>query len=211
MSIRFSFLLLPAYGLIALGCLARPAQAQVFTVDQADTVSSTNFRDITTFGPMGQSFIPTLTGLNAVELKLYNAQSTLGQVFVNVRQTNVTGAILGTSATTNILTPQDYYRFNFASLVALTPGQTYFLQPVETNTSNVLITGTPTDTYSAGSATGHDYFTIAFGIADLNFREGIVASTPEPCSIALLIGMGVSGAGFLVRRRRRNDGQILKV
>lgn len=31
----------------------------------------------------------------------------------------------------------------------------------------------------------------------------LTAATPEPGSIALLVGMGISGAGFLARRRRR--------
>jgi len=35
------------------------------------------------------------------------------------------------------------------------------------------------------------------------FSEHIVASTPEPGTVAMMVGMGISGATFLIRRKRK--------
>lgn len=42
----------------------------------------------------------------------------------------------------------------------------------------------------------------ASGIDDISVIQSAPLSTPEPGSIALLAGMGLSGAGFLARRRK---------
>jgi len=40
-------------------------------------------------------------------------------------------------------------------------------------------------------------------VQDLGFQTFVTAAVPEPGSVALLVGMGVSGAGFLARRRKQ--------
>jgi len=46
------------------------------------------------------------------------------------------------------------------------------------------------------------YFDSGSGTADTQFRIIVGPATPEPGNVAMLTGLGLSGAGFLIRRRR---------
>ena len=91
----------------------------------------------------------------------------------------------------------------------LTAGSTYYLYEAETGTEwnawNVnSIVETGPHLYSA------DNITYANGSNGQGaFRVTVTpAATPEPGSIALLVGMSISGAGFLIRRRRNANEAV---
>ncbi len=151
--------------------------------------------------PMGQSFTPAFSAIDFIRLQLFdiNPGNALGaMIVVNLRANSITGAVL--AATSPVFLPDGFGDFNlvgftnffFPVSVALTPGLTYYFQPVVQSG----------DAWSIGRfIQGSDYpgGTIYIngqpGSDDLWFREGVV---PEPSS-ALLVGLGV---GLLVWRRR---------
>ncbi|MGI8966985.1 MAG: PEP-CTERM sorting domain-containing protein [Limisphaerales bacterium] len=146
--------------------------------------------------PMGQSFTPSLSSINFVELRLIDtdgfnhAGSTLS---VNVRANSITGLTLGSSGP--IFTPDGFFGTNtflFSIPVALTPGITYYLQTVQAgdHVSSYVTAG-----YAGGSG-------ISKGVAsrdyDLWFREGVLV--PEPSSgFLFLLGASL----FACSRRAR--------
>ena len=77
--------------------------------------------------------------------------------------------------------------FYFSTLVGLTAGQTYYLQPVVLSGDNPWAIALVGDTYSNGQLYGGaGGFTAPFQPAtDLYFTEGIVV--PEPSALALVV------------------------
>lgn len=152
---------------------------------------------------VGQSFTPTLTSLSWVELYMeggHIAGRPSATVLVRIRQGSITGPILATSGSQTVSDNYfDYLHFDFATPVALTPGQPYVIQPKVTSASVSFYTdGRRQDTYSGGTA----IFNVSPDqSADLMFREGIV---PEPSSSAAIAIMVV--AGWQLRRHRIQRG-----
>jgi hypothetical protein len=90
-----------------------------------------------------------------------------------------------------------YVNFFFPIPVAVTPGVTYYFNPVVQSGDNWDIVG-----YNYGYAGGTAYFKgVADPLEDLWFREGIVV--PEPSS-ALLISIGAGALVYVRRRHSRN-------
>jgi len=161
-----------------------------------------------TFTSPAQSFIPTLTSLNFVELGLEDRDpdNSIGaNLFVQIRQTSITGTIIGTSSTLSLsdgfgapvgsgLTP---VLFTFPSLVSLTPSNTYVLQLFISSGDTFLVNTSDSNPYSGGTAF---FFGSPFSDSDLYFREGILSAVPEP-STALFGVIGILG---LQLRRIRN-------
>ena len=105
-------------------------------VDQTHIVSypiyGTHF-SIQILSPVGQSFTPTLPGLDVVELwteDFANGNGLGSELYVNIREATIDGPILGTS---DILELGDNHPFNqfpfsiathftFPSFISLTPG-----------------------------------------------------------------------------------------
>jgi hypothetical protein len=79
--------------------------------------------------------------------------------------------------------------FYFATPIALTAGQTYYLEPIEITGDHSWAVVVTDNTYPSGSLYG-------FNGTDLWFREGIVAA-PEPTDLALLAMGGLLMAGNL--------------
>jgi len=147
--------------------------------------------------PMGQSFTPSLQAVSFVTLYLYDANFTQSDasIRVNLRTLSVTGPVLGSTEqemVTNNFVGQ--VTFLFPSPVAVTPGQTYYLQPEAVN-------GDVWGSYvTTGYASGAEILAGSpFGNRDLWFREGIFV--PEP-STALLLELAV-GLLLMTRCRRQ--------
>jgi hypothetical protein len=144
--------------------------------------------------PMGQSFTPSLSALQVVELSIAASDNNSGStLYVNLRSNSITGPILASSVSAVI--PYNFLgitNFMFSAIVPIAPGTQYYLEPVIQ--SGPLITSLVTDgSYSGGSAylqgsawTGHNLW----------FREGILV--PEPSSAALSLTL----AGFWIAFRR---------
>lgn len=161
----------------------------------------------------GQSFTPTLAGLDAVELVLAGNGLTDGiqeQYQVNIRTTDLSGSIIGTSSITTLpdAFSDSFVHFDFPSVVPLTPGNVYAIElvPIVLGTSNVFTVRLGlSNPYPGGT-----YFTSPGNpsTADAVFREGLhqplQAAVPEPSSL-LLFGALALGACRAGRNLRRKD------
>jgi len=142
--------------------------------------------------PMGQSFTPTLTSVGFVQfefLDFHLANGTGATVYVNLRAGSINGTILGSTAPVYMpdgfrSTPTNFF---FSLPVAVTPGTTYYLQPVALPGSD--------DQYDV-IVGGYGYRGGTFFFkgnprpvgGDLWFREGIVTPEPSSAALALLAG-----------------------
>jgi hypothetical protein len=137
------------------------------------------------FFPLGQSFTPTLTSMNFVNLLTEGGRAT---VEVNTRMGSISGPILGTSLPTVIpfSNSPSVSSFRFSTPLKLIAGRLYVLQPLVVS-GDTLIGSMDTNNYVGGNQ-------ILGGVAqtknDLWFQEGI--SVPERRGW-LLLGMGLIG------------------
>ena len=69
---------------------------------------------------------------------------------------------------------------------------------VDLNHAGKILSFSPSNYPGPGVA----YFENASGIANYSTVSGTAAATPEPGSLALMAGVGLSGAAFLRRRKR---------
>ena len=150
------------------------------------------------YQPLGESFSPTYSAINFVNLNLYDGDPlnvSNAFVVVNLRSNSVTGSIL--SSTMPVLIPDEFFgaaTFFFSNTVPLLPGTTYFLQP-EIQSGSLGVGSYVTDTSYIGGV----YYQSGNVLTDRNlwFQEGIIL-VPEPTAISLL---SLSGAFFLLRHR----------
>ena len=147
--------------------------------------------------PMGQSFTPMLNSVGFIRLWTGDsAFNGLGAVlYVNLRSDSITGPILG--STQPVFLPDRFAtrtNFIFVNPVSVTPGTTYYFQPVVQSGDTWQIVDDLNFNYPGGTAFGGGQPAPPF---DLWFREGIII--PEPTGVSLLLlGMGL----FAWRQRR---------
>lgn len=202
--------------MVALGAETRRTIAdELDIIDQSqnevDVVVGTPFRQ-----PMGQTFIPSLTSIDFVELQMFDASldSNGGSVFVRIREDSKTGDIVGTSPIVHledcfqfpagpgcgmIATVVAPVRFDFFDSVPVTAGQSYLIEILHAGGDSLGVAFSSRNPYTngAGFFDGSDAY--ALGV-DLTFREGIVV--PEPASAALLTAGVAVVAGSQWRRRK---------
>jgi len=147
--------------------------------------------------PFGQSFTPTFSSVGFIRLKLYDFDpgNSLGAtVYVNLLAISITGTVL--AASSPVFMPDDflgYTDFLFLTPVSVTPGTTYYFQPVVQSGDAWIAAWGGSSSYSNGTAFSNGQ---AVPFQDLWFREGIVVPEPSP-SWLILLGSGI----FLYVRR----------
>jgi len=149
--------------------------------------------------PTGESFIPTFSSVGFVQFYFTDpGNNGLGStIAVNLWAGSIgSGTLLGTS--TSVSMP-DFFTgqstFFFDTPVGVTPGTTYYFQPV-IQSGDFFELGVVGNNYPNGS--GYLHGTALAG--DFWFREGIVV--PEP-SVLSLSTIGLAGFYAVLRRRRR--------
>jgi hypothetical protein len=193
--------------LVLAACCARGQGTFQYDQQSATSPSGGSGFSIQENQPMGQSFTPTLSSVGFVQLEFsdYPDNGTAGAtVYVNLLANSITGTAL--ESTTPVSMPDgasDYVAtFLFATPVSVTPGTTYYFQPV------VVQPGSD-DPWEIISAVHFNYLGGTFFVngspqidhTDAWFREGVIAA-PEP-SCALLALLGVTG--FYFYRRKTNN------
>lgn len=151
--------------------------------------------------PSGQSFVPTLSSVGFVQLYFTDpgANGLGSTIAVNLWSDSIgTGTLLGTSTSVSmpdLFTGQS--TFSFSTPISVTPGTTYFFQPlIQSGDSFEIAVG------GMLYANGQAYFQgTAHPNIDMWFREGIVA-VPEPS----ILSLSVLGLAWIcaVSRYRRN-------
>jgi hypothetical protein len=182
--------------LLIISVAISPAKADTI-FDQTNTglPLGTLSQNLLVFSPLGQSFTPTLTSLNFVNLLTVDGSAT---VEVNIRSGSISGTILGTSQPTVIpfSIATSVSSFSFSTPVTLIAGDLYVMEPFVVS-GDTLVGSTDTHNYVGGNQ-------ILGGIVqtnnDLWFQEGI--STPEPGAL-LLLGTGLIGLLTTAFFRRR--------
>ncbi len=149
--------------------------------------------------PTGQSFTPSLSGINFVRLMFDDGADGDGHgasVYLNLRSQSLNGPILGATPLVNM--PDGFHGaqdFFFPNTIAITPGTTYCFELVVPSAFNWLTDVGPFN-YPGGTAFANGF---AWAAADYWFREGSY-TIPEPSGFMLaLVGLGVVG----LRRVRR--------
>jgi len=179
--------------------------------DQTNTVRPLGMvsHNLLYFSPLGQSFTPTLTSLNFVNLLTENGSALTengsATVKVNIRLGSMSGPVLGTSQPTVIpfsISP-GVSSFRFSTSVTLIPGDVYVIEPFVVS-GNALIGSMGTNDYVGGDQ-------ILGGATqtnnDLWFQEGISVTERRGW---LLLGTGLLALLAIVFFKNRSIFHRLK-
>jgi hypothetical protein len=160
--------------------------------------------------PLTQSFIPSLSAIDYVALEFeYGTGSATVEVNLYEGSATVSAAtLLGT--TTAVTMPSGFNNnqldvagvedFYFSTPITLTPGDTYYLEPVAVSGAAnwAIVTLIDFYTYPNGELNVDGYPFV--NSTDMWFQEGIVA-VPEPTTLALI---GFGGLLVFIFKRRSN-------
>jgi hypothetical protein len=185
--------------IVAVSTACAIGQGTVIYDQQSSTESNFGGQGfaIQSFQPMGQSFTPSLDGVGFIRMSLSRGSFNQGAtIYLNLRSDSITGAVL--AATSPVALAVGFIGtvdFLFASDVPVSPGTTYYFQPIIQSGGPFFVTG-DSFRYPGGSA-----FLQGDPVSeDLWFREGIIV--PEPTAFALVL---FGGGVFAYARRRQNS------
>jgi hypothetical protein len=173
---------------LATALQTRAQGTLVFDQQSATTPERINYDSFDLYKQLWEAFVPTLSTIGFVQLEISD-----------YLDTNTSGAAISVAlysgspqyptflgGTERVYLPPNFNNdqtgnsgvtnFNFATSIALTPGQTYYLVPLEITGDHVWSVAVTDNTYPNGGLYGFDG-------TDLWFREGIVI--PEPSVLAL--------------------------
>jgi PEP-CTERM motif len=198
----------PALAALLLAACLSTATGAVIIDQQYTPAVISDFQTIGGGGfPPGQSFTPTLTGLDFVVLNVV-AQSGHGSTPPGDYVTEIrvgqgdSGVLLGTSDPVTLATdmPPTAIEFDFPSVVPLVPGTLFSIvaRQVDLDDGSNFLVGF---TFDAGYPSGSGFGGVP-GDYDLYFQEGLRV-TPEPTTL-VLSAIGLIGLAFVARKRKRS-------
>ncbi len=168
-------------------------------VDQQQTFDNGSNPGDLTSGHKGQTFTPSLSSLDWVEVKLSSGQ--LDTYQVGIRSNDLNGPILGASNVVSVPIADGNYvlHMDFSAPVALTPGNQYAIEviPVSLNDTGYSVRLSLSDLYPSGI-----YYTSptsSIATDDMWFREGVYV--PEPSTFAMAITLLLALAVAICSRR----------
>jgi hypothetical protein len=152
-------------------------------VDQSSVVDTSHagWWSIQALGPVGQTFVPSFAGLDALELwtegqAAAECSGAEAKLHVNVHEATIDGPLAGTSLPVVI---SDCLRgttfFGFPALIELTPGKVYAIEVVVTSGDN---RGVVWQQVPEAYPQGETVVLGAAGDGDIWFQEGLLNSTP---------------------------------
>lgn len=183
--------------------------AQVLVYDQQSTNPPSilgDYLNIQEDSPLTQSFIPSLSAIGFVQFEFWdmpnngnNGATVYAKLWTGSSDPRFGATLLGSTAP--IYMPDGFgsvfagvTNFYFSTPIALTAGQTYYLQPVVLSGDDPWDIWAPSDTYPNGQL-----FESGAGFSkDLWFREGVV---PEPSTLALVGLSSLLAFGFKRRSK----------
>ncbi len=173
------------------------AHASTFVIDQHNDFAAPAQGYTSIFGSVGQSFSPTATSLDHIELQLNAQYLTTAQVYVEILD-SVGGTLLGTSNNTLSFTGAtiELAHFEF-SPIDISGYSSLFMNIVASSGDyGAFFAGGAGDNYAGGAA----YFNGAFTGNDLWFRTG-VSEVPVPSALFMFAPALLSFLGY--RRKLR--------
>lgn len=121
-----------------------------FDADIAVAPTNAGGRSLQSFSPLGQTFRPVESSIDAVQFYLYGSSNGTSQAYVNLRQGGITGSIVATSDTVTL--PGSPFQWMTFTLDAqgLDLAQDYTLELVATPESSNILVGFTGDLYPDG-------------------------------------------------------------
>ncbi|SMP79636.1 PEP-CTERM protein-sorting domain-containing protein [Neorhodopirellula lusitana] len=173
----------------------------ITNIDQSSQSANIEFFMTTGTGTgFGQSFLPTLSAIDAAEFSLRSAGG-VSNVRLDVYDGDgFTGSLLGSSSIVGISnTALETVHFDLDSQISLAIGNAYTLRLLHISGAAYFAEASTLDPYSSGIS--YNPFGIAVASNDLVFSEGThVTAVPEPSSFAMLL---LGGFGATIIRRHK--------
>lgn len=183
--------------LFGFGLSSHKAEGQLLIIDQSNLVGGlTTLGTLTNGQSLGQSFKPTLTGIDW--FKIQGSSRGVSTVRLSLLSgTNMAGISLATTTTIQITNATlQPIEFRFPSTVALIPESFYTARLDLLAGDSYKLEFSFSNPYSRGFAFDESYAAVTS--VDLVFSEGL-ALVPEPSVVALA---GASFLAFLLRREK---------
>ena len=165
---------------LALGAPASQTIAHGFIIDQECPEGYAHGHSFRNEEPVGQEFVPQMSSLDVVELVVGNTGGVTATVAIRIRFHTIFGPVVATSNPLILPHPttRSWQHLDFASPVALVPGELYVIEFVDlTGLGNAVAWGAY-NSYAPGRAVFGDLFD---DMSDFSFREGPMSPVPvEP-------------------------------